>query len=174
MVAVGRVVGVHGVAGKIKVSAFSGDPSGIRRASVLSLSRRPSAEGEARQKTFEVISAQRVRGCAVFHLAGIDSIEAAQGWIGAEASVPRAELPEPDPGEYYVMDLVGCELVDRDGAVLGKVADVLPGPAHDWLTVRRTGGGEAFLPLVEAFVVEVDIPGRTIRVSPPEGWGDAV
>ena len=52
--------------------------------------------------------------------------------------------------------------------------DVMPGAAHDWLTIRRTDGAEAFLPLVEAFVREVDIKGRCIRVSPPEGWADAV
>lgn len=171
---VGRVVGLHGVSGKIKVNVFSGDPSGVQHASVVRLSKQASAEGAARQKTFDVISAQRVRGCAVFHLSGIDSVEGAQAWMGAEASVSRGELPEPDPGEYYVNDLVGCEMVDLDGVLIGKVVDVMPGAAHDWLTIRRTEGAEAFLPLVEAFVREVDITNRRIRVSPPEGWADAV
>lgn len=146
----------------------------MQQVSTVSLSRPASGSVAGRQQTFEVISAQRVRGCAVFHFRGVDSVEAAQAWMGAEASVSRDELPEPDPGEYYVNDLVGCELVGEDGVAIGKVTDVMPGPAHDWLTVRRTGGGEAFLPLIEAFVREVDIEGRTIRVSPPEGWGDAV
>ncbi|HEY3490578.1 MAG TPA: ribosome maturation factor RimM [Candidatus Deferrimicrobiaceae bacterium] len=174
LIAVGRVVGLHGVSGKLKVNLFSGDPSGMRQVKNVRLSA-PATEGAARrQQTFEVISAQRVRGCAVFHLKGIDSVEAAQSWMGAEAAVPRDELPEPDAGEYYVNDLIGCEMVGEDGGVIGKVADVMPGPAHDWLQVRRTDGGEAFLPLIEAFVREVDIPSRRIRVSPPEGWIDAV
>jgi 16S rRNA processing protein RimM len=174
LIPVGRVVGLHGVAGKIKVSMFSGDPSGMRQVKTVRLSA-PASEGRARREhSFDVISAQRVRGCAVFHLKGIDSFEAGQSWIGAEVSVPRAELPDPDPGEFYVTDLVGCVLVDAGGAELGWVADVLPGPAHDWLSVRRDAGGEAFLPLVAAFVLEVDIPNKRVRVSPPEGWGDAV
>jgi 16S rRNA processing protein RimM len=174
LIPVGRVVGLHGVAGKLKVNVFSGDPSGMQHVSSVRLSRPASESGAALQQAFRVISAQRVRGCAVFHLEGIDSVESAQRWMGAEASVSRAELPEPEPGEYYVNDLVGCELAGEDGVVIGRVTDVMPGPAHDWLTIRRTGGGEAFLPLVEAFVREVDVKGRRIRVAPPEGWGDAV
>jgi 16S rRNA processing protein RimM len=174
MIPVGRVVGLHGVAGKIKVNLFSGDPSGMQQVKTVRLSAPASGEAAGRQRLFEVISAQRVRGCAVFHLSGIDSVEAAQGWIGAEASVPRAELPEPDPGEFYVTDMIGCVLVDAAGAELGWVADVLPGPAHDWLSVRRDGAAEAFLPLVAAFILEVDIPNKRVRVSPPEGWDDAV
>ena len=174
LIPIGRVVGLHGVSGKLKVNVFSGDPSGMQHVSRVRLSSPASADGVGRQQTFEVISAQRVRGCAVFLLAGIDSFEAAQGWMGAEASVSRGELPEPEAGEYYVNDLVGCELAGEDGVVLGLVVDVMPGPAHDWLSVRRTDGAEAFLPLVEAFVREIDIKGRRIRVSPPEGWADAI
>jgi 16S rRNA processing protein RimM len=171
---VGRVVGLHGVAGKVKVGMFSGDPSGMRTVRSVRLTLPAKGASAGRQVTFEVISAQRVRGCAVFHFRGLDSVEAAESWIGAEAAVSRDELPEPDPGEFYVDDLVGCEMVDEAGASLGTVTEVMPGPGHDWLAVRRPGGGDDYLPMVEAFVREIDLPNRRIRVAPPEGWGDAV
>ena len=174
LIPVGRVVALHGVAGKIKVNLFSGDPSGTAGARTVRLSA-PGAVGEPRrERTFEVITAQRVRGCAVFHLRGIESAEEARGWVGAEASVSREELSPPGKDEYYVVDLVGCGLVGPEGEPLGTVTDVIPGPAHDWLAVRRPGGGEAYLPMVGEFVREVDVRGRSIRVTPPEGWGDAV
>lgn len=43
------------------------------------------------------------------------------------------------------------------------------GTAYDWLVIRR-GDDEALLPMVEAFVRRVDLAGRRITASPPEGW----
>ncbi|MGE5188942.1 MAG: ribosome maturation factor RimM, partial [Gemmatimonadota bacterium] len=90
-------------------------------------------------------------------------------WTGAVASVRRADLPPAGDDEYYCVDLVGCEVLDLSGARLGIVSRVEPGPAHDWLAVRR-GRSEALLPLVGAFIRSVDVAGRRIVASPPEGW----
>ena len=161
------MAGPHGVRGKLKVAAFSGDPRGMLSARTLRLRR--EGTGGLRENEFEVRSAQPVGGCAVFSLEGIASGEEAAAWAGAVASVRRAELPPAGDGEYYVIDLVGCEMLDRSGARLGRVSAVLPGPAHDWLSVRR-GREEALLPLVGAFIVSVDVAARRIVASPPEGW----
>ncbi len=166
-VAVGRVAGPHGVKGKVKVAAFSGDPRGMLSARALRLCRAgASGPGEAE---FEVTSAQPLGGCAVFSLKGIGSPEEARAWTGAVASVRRADLPPAGDDEYYIVDLVGCEVVDPSGAPLGVVSEVTPGPAHDWLSVRR-GREESLLPLVGAFIVSVDVAARRIVASPPEGW----
>ncbi|MGE5663725.1 MAG: ribosome maturation factor RimM [Deltaproteobacteria bacterium] len=166
-VAVGRVAGPHGVKGKVKVAAFSGDPRGMLSARAVRLRR--AGAGDPGEREFEVISAQPLGGCAVFSLRGIASLDEAGAWTGAVASVRRAELPPAGEDEYYCADLVGCELFDPSGARLGVVSEVVPGSAHDWLSVRR-GRGESLLPLVGAFIVSVDVAGRRIVASPPEGW----
>lgn len=166
-VAVGRVAGPHGVKGKVKVAAFSGDPRGLLSARTVRLSR--PGTGATGEKEFEVTSAQPLGGCAVFSLKGIASPEDAGAWTGAVASVRRSDLPAPGDDEYYCVDLVGCEVFDASGGRLGVVSGVEPGPAHDWLSIRR-GRGESLLPFVGAFVVSVDVAGRRIVVSPPEGW----
>jgi 16S rRNA processing protein RimM len=171
---VGRVVGTHGVRGGIKVKSFSGDPSGLLAVTRVRL-RRETHRGEREERDFERGTAQRVRGCAVLSLEGIGSPEEAAAWLGATVHVRREDLPPPAEDEYYWADLVGCEVVDAFGSRIGTVARVEPGPAHDWLAVRRGGGGgaggeEAYLPVVEAFIRKVDVAGRRIVVSPPEGW----
>lgn len=166
-VEVGRVSGPHGVKGKVKVAAFSGDPRGILSARAVRLSR--AGEGGPGEKDFEVTSAQPLGGCAVFSLKGIGSFEEAGTWTGAVASVRRSDLPAPGDDEYDCADLVGCEVVDPSGDTLGTVTGVEFGPAHDWLSIRR-GREESLLPLVGAFVLSVDVPGRRIVASPPEGW----
>jgi 16S rRNA processing protein RimM len=81
---------------------------------------------------------------------------------GARLEVPREQLPEPQEGEYYVFQLVGLEVEEEGGGVLGKVTEVAPGVAND---VLELDSGLA-LPLVEACVQEVDLERRRIRVAP--------
>ena len=168
----GRVVSIHGREGRIRVKAISGDPAGLLGAGSLRVCGKPG-RGSADGRDFEVKAAQPSGGCAVFALKGIDTPDAAKELVGGLVYVRRDELPPPGEDEYFVADLVGCAVVGEDGGPIGRVESVVSGPAHDWLAIRRAGGEEALLPVVSAFVREVDVAGRRIVVTPPEGWLDA-
>jgi 16S rRNA processing protein RimM len=81
---------------------------------------------------------------------------------GAELTVRRDDLPAPDEDSYYVADLLGLEVVEEDGARLGRVSDVLSGVANDVLELD-TG---LLLPLVEECVRDVQLPQRRIVIAP--------
>jgi 16S rRNA processing protein RimM len=85
---------------------------------------------------------------------------------GTELRVPRAALPEPAEGAYYVFQLVGLEVVERGGRSLGTVAQVAPYPAND---VLELDSGQ-LLPLVEDCVLEVDLEQGRIVVA--EGFAE--
>ena len=165
---VGRIVGLHGVRGKVKVAVLSGDPTGVLAARTLRLSVEGASPGNAEE--YEVLTAQRAGGCAVFALKGIDTLVAAERLVKSTVSVRREELPSLPEGEFYWVDAVGCLVLDDTGALLGEVAGVEPGAAHDWLVIRRTGAEDGYLPLVAAFVRKVDTAARRVIATPPEGW----
>ena len=166
---IGRVIGLHGVRGKVKVAAFSGDPSGVLAAKTLRLAggrgMAPGAVGE-----YEVTTVQRAGGCAVFSFKGIDTVEAAEPLVKAVVSVRQEDLPSLPEDEFYWIDAVGCIVVDEAGAKLGEVVAVEPGAAYDFLVVRRPGGEDGYLPVVAAFIRKVDTAARRVIASPPEGW----
>jgi ribosomal 30S subunit maturation factor RimM len=81
---------------------------------------------------------------------------------GAALQIHRADLAEPAPGEYYVFQLIGLEVEEEGGSVLGTVTEVAPGVANDVLELD-TG---LALPLVGACIREVDIDRRRILVAP--------
>jgi 16S rRNA processing protein RimM len=166
---IGRVIGLHGVRGKVKVAAFSGDPGGVLAAKTLRLTGGRGTESGA-VGTYEVVTAQRAGGCAVFALSGIDTVEAAEPLVKAVVSVRVDALPSLPEDEFYWIDAVGCLVVDESGALLGEVVAVEPGAAYDFLVVRRPGGEDAYLPVVEAFLRKVDTAARRVVASPPEGW----
>jgi 16S rRNA processing protein RimM len=79
---------------------------------------------------------------------------------GAELEVPRESLPEPEPGSYYVFQLVGLDVEEEGGELLGRVVEVAPGLANDVLELD-TG---IALPLVDACVQKVDLDAGRIVV----------
>ena len=81
---------------------------------------------------------------------------------GAELTVSRKALQPLEVGSFYVADLVGMEVIDANGARVGFVRDVLPGPANDALELD-TG---VLLPLVEDCVREVDLDSRRVLLNP--------
>ena len=80
---------------------------------------------------------------------------------GTRLEVPRAELPPPEEGSYYVFQLVGLDVVEEGGRPLGRILDVEGGIANDVLVLDR---GDP-LPLVEDCVVEIDFDGRRVVVA---------
>ncbi len=81
---------------------------------------------------------------------------------GADLAVRRDELSPLPSDAYYVADLIGLTVLDERGVRVGRVRNVLPGPANDALELD-TG---LLLPLVEVCVREIDLTGRRIHLNP--------
>ncbi len=124
----------------------------------------------------------RNAGRIVVKLAGCDSIDDAEQLAGARLMIPAAERPALAEGEYYISDLIGCALIDGNVAV-GIVEDVEFAASSDGhvrlleaaplLAVQRDDAEELLLvPLVAAWLDQVDIPGKRIVMRLPAGLLD--
>lgn len=84
---------------------------------------------------------------------------------GAPLELDRSELPEPEPGAYYVFQLIGLRVREEAGPLLGTVTEVHPGPANDSLELDSG----LLLPLVDECVLSVDLDSEVILVA--RGFG---
>jgi 16S rRNA processing protein RimM len=88
--------------------------------------------------------------------------------------VARHDFPPLPDGEYYWVDLVGAQVVNRQGATLGTVRGLRSNGAHDILEVERDGrqppAAPVLIPLVAAYVDGIDLPAMRIRVDWDEDW----
>jgi len=99
---------------------------------------------------------------------GIDSIEDAEPWRGAEVRLPIEERLKLEPGEFYHSDLIGCEVIEREtGQSLGHVTGWSDGGASGLLEV-----GDLWIPFARSICVAIDIAARRIEVELPEGLKD--
>lgn len=158
LLTVGRIVGIHGVDGWVKLESWT-EP----RLRIFSYRPwRVSLSGSE----FEVATAQgheQGKGM-VAKLPGCDDRDAAAKLIGATIQVPRSALPRPKRGEYYWTDLEGLAVVTVEGVDLGKVSHLFATGANDVLVV--CGECERLIPFVIGqFVKEVDLKVGRITVD---------
>ena len=95
---------------------------------------------------------------------------------GARVFVPRTFFPSLQADEYYWVDLIGCEVVNREGAVLGVVEELLATGPQTTLVLKQpgpeaSGSQQRMIPFVNAFVDAVDVPAKRIVVNwQPDFW----
>ncbi len=135
--------------------------------------RKPGGEPLNGGEPLEVLAIRPYKGRLVFSFAGVESIEAAEPFEHCEAVVPAGDRPALDEGEYYLSDLVGCEVIHRGtGMRLGTVTGWQDFGGPELLEVLADGarpGDAAWIPFAKAICVEIDPARRRIVVDPPEG-----
>ncbi len=105
---------------------------------------------------------------------GVDSIEDAEPFEGAELRIPLEERDPLPEGEYYQSDLIGCVVIERaTGERIGHVKGWLEFGGPELLEVEPVSGGDPVLiPFSKSICVEIDPGGGKILVELPEGLKD--
>ena len=109
-------------------------------------------------------------GTLLAKLAGIESPEQAKAFKGKPVSIPR---PAAGEGRYYWSDLVGLEVVNEQGVVLGVVKQMTSNGVHDVMEVsvmEAAGERTRLLPFVPVYVKKVDLRNRRIEVEWEADW----
>lgn len=111
------------------------------------------------------------RQAVVVKLSEVDSRSQAEEYRDHYVFVDEEDSPGPEPGSYYVHEVVGLEVVDEQGRRLGTVADVQKFPAQDLWIVERDNR-QYMIPAVREFIRSVELDRRRIIVRPIEGLID--
>jgi 16S rRNA processing protein RimM len=168
MIVLGRIVAPFGVQGWVKIHPFGDDPLSWRTMPHWWLSADDKAPPEQWRQCS--LKACRAHGKGlVAALAEIPDRNAAEAVDGFYVAAPREALPQPAEGEYYWGDLVGLAVENEAGEALGEVGGLISTGAHDVLQVRD-GETERLIPFVAAYVLDVDLAARRIRVAWGKDW----
>jgi 16S rRNA processing protein RimM len=159
-VLVGRIVGLHGVQGWLKIESWTEPRTQIFKYQPWLLEKAP---GEVMEVAG--ISGRPQGKGLICHLPGVDDRDAAAALVGLDIHVARELLPPPAKDEYYWVDLEGLEVVTTEGVSLGRVSHLFATGAND-VVVVRDGTRERLVPFVQGtYVRSVDLSGGRMVVD---------
>jgi len=177
-VEVGRIVDAWGVKGWFKVQAYAADPQALFSSRRWFLrppeaAPRPASAAAvaapALPALLKITDAREHGDVVVAAAQDIADRAAAEALRGARVFIGRSSFPTAGADEYYWVDLIGLEVVNRAASSLGRVTGLLDTGPHSVLRVLPEGAsGEAaelLIPFVAAYVDEVRLPERRILVD---------
>jgi 16S rRNA processing protein RimM len=155
----GRVVGVHGVQGWVKVESWTQPRDNLFAYERWQLERQGSAVA-----TVRLVEGRRGGRGLIAALEGVADRDHARSLMGATIQVPRSALPPPAADEYYWVDLEGLAVHTTDGVYLGSVSHLFATGANDVMVVQ--GQSEHLIPFVaDSYVTAVDIADGWLEVD---------
>ncbi|MEZ5685959.1 MAG: ribosome maturation factor RimM [Paracoccaceae bacterium] len=160
-VCVGAIAGAFGVKGEVRLKSFCSTPEDIAAYAPL--------YSEDGSRSFTLRLTRAVKGGLAARMGGIATKEEADALRGLTLWADRDKLPSLPDDEFYHADLIGLEVRDTGGALLGRVRAVQNYGAGDILEV--TGPGRAqplLLPFTRAVVPTVDLAAGRLIADPPE------
>lgn len=166
---VGRVGEAWGVKGWFKVVAHSSVPEALfssKRWYVLPADR--GAQNFAGSKLLRIVEVKEHGGGVVASAADISDRSTAELLRGARVFIPRSSFPSTQADEYYWVDLIGLDVVNRQGVVLGRIKELLSTAAQAVMVMefeQDEERHERMIPFVAAYVDGVDLPAKRVNVD---------
>ena len=154
----GKISGVFGVKGWVKVHSFTDPREGIVEYSPWHIRQK----GEWRE--IAVLDGQRQGKTVIARLEGIEDRDQAMLLMGATIAITPDQLEKLSKGEYYWRDLIGLKVMNTSGEDLGIVAEMMETGANDVMVVK--GDRERLVPFTQGHAVQkVDLSAGIITVE---------
>lgn len=155
---IGRIAGIYGVKGWFKVVSFTRPPENIFSYTPWWIKK----DGEWQEAGLQE---GKVHGKGLIaSLEGIGDRDEARELIGADIWIYRSQLKDLPPGEYYQEDLLGLQVINRQGKVLGSLKEILETGANEVMVVE--GQDRHLIPLVwNMYVMGIDTVKGIIEVD---------
>lgn len=158
LIKIAKIVSSHGLNGEVKIFPYTDDLNSFKEYKKIYV------DGEE----LEIISQKIASKFIVLKLKGFDYIDDVKRLIDKDAFIDKAQMPSLNKGEYYIHELIAMEVYSEVNEFIGTVKDVMETGANHVLVVDHDGK-EALIPFVKAFIKELDLKNKKIKVKLIEG-----
>ena len=155
---IGHIVAPHGVRGDVRIYPDTDFPERFLEMKYAYIDGVKYAVKEARFHKRVVL----------VKFDGIDDRNGAAALVKKEIQIPRMELMPLAEGQYYIFDIIGCSVFDKNGNLLGEVTDILRTGSNDVYVVTGEDGNEVLLAVIPDVILSVDVGAKKIIADPPE------
>lgn len=151
---IGVVAKPQGVRGELKITPYTDD---VNRFSTL---KNVIIDG----KTYSITKGRGCGSFAIISILGVNDRNMAETFRGKEVSVLRKDGAELKEDSYYIVDIIGCKLIDDNGSLLGQIVDVTSAKT-DIFTVKTVDDKIMRFPFLKDLLVEVDVESQKVIVK---------
>lgn len=160
---VGKIVGIHGIRGTVRVYSHSGDIAEFSQGNTLFL-RAPKGD----ERVFTIEWCKPHGRHFLLGALELDSREQAAAVVGYDLFALRASLPPLEDDTYYWEDLIGLAVFDQK-TLLGRITSIIPTPGNDvYVVTDADTGKETMVPALKSVVGHIDLAAGTMEVTLPE------
>lgn len=156
---IGKAVNAVGITGEIKVYNYSDYKERFEELEYIYLD----------EKKRKIKGVRYNKNMVILKLEDVNTRNEAELLKNKEIFIDEDQLRDLPQGTYYVKDMIGMEVIDEKNERIGRLSDVILRAAQDIYEIERQDGSKALIPAVEAFVKDVDMEKRVIRVELIEG-----
>ena len=164
---IGKIVGVHGLKGDLKVYSYNETLRVFAAGHSIFIR---TAGGQEQVHIIE--SAKAHKKVVLLSLAGVLTISSAESFVGSELFMEKESLPDLEEGAYYWFEIIGLSVFSKNNKFIGNVTSVIPTGSNDVYVVKdpdKNPGNEILIPAIEAVVLELDLKKKRMSVDLPEG-----
>jgi 16S rRNA processing protein RimM len=155
---VGKISGVFGIKGWVKVFSFTANKENILKYSPWVLRKADET------KTIKVINGNLQGKAVVAQLDGVNDRDQAESLMGWDIFISPAQLPKTRQNEYYWSDLVGLTVENTDGVEFGVISSLLETGANDVVIVQ--GERERCIPFLQGqTIINIDLTAGKMLVD---------
>lgn len=159
---IGQIINVVGIKGELKVYNLTDYKERFQELNWLYVE----------DEKFEIEKVRYQKEIVILKLKGINDRNTAEKYRDKYLKIDRQDARELPEDSYFIVDIIGCEVLDENDVLLGQVKSVLEYSAQDLYEVEMENKTTFLIPAVGEFIKEVDIEKKVIRVRLPEGLID--
>lgn len=157
---IGKIVNTRGLKGEVKVVPWADYPEIFEEINFV--------YGKD-EKRYLIENVKYKKDNVILKLEGVDTIECAEKLKNSVLYVRKDTMPSLGSGTFFVADIIGLDVFDENEAFLGKIADVITAGGADVYIIKAEGKKDLLLPALKSVVNEIDLDGKKVRVTVPEG-----
>lgn len=159
---IGEIATAHGIKGYVKVRCFAEDETLLEGEDVF------IAETGAAKIRLKLKN--EMKGHWLAEVKGVSDRNEAERLRGRKLYIERSALPDTDDGEYYIEDLKGLKVFEKDGKEIGTALSVVNFGASDLLHIKPPVGESFYIPFTDDTIIGVDLKMGAITVDMPEAF----
>lgn len=155
---VGVIANTHGIHGEVKVYPTTDDMNRFKKLKEVIL------DTGKEHKPLEITGVKFFKNMAILKFKGIDNINDIEKYKGKDLLVTRENAVALGKDEYFICDLIGCQVVEENGASVGELTEVLQTAANDVFVVQGSDKKEILIPYIDDCVKEVVMDEKKVIV----------